>query len=868
MRDWHSGGETGNFGVGGAVNEAGVTDFDWVGTYSGTVTHDTLIKHGGVRSIKFDGRGYVEAPLGGATGPGLSKAYGRWYIYPTTAPAASTAIAGFWGPPAYNWHDWGSFVLRPDMRLEVRTGVNLATLIQTSGWAIPFNQWSRLELFVDTVGVIQAKFDGGLWCWAGFTPATGPLGLVFAGPWQAAMTCYVDDMAVNSTVGPTNSSWCGPGEIHMLVPGKDYYNIGWLVQPSGSVIDVLNDLPGPVDDANYVYETAGVYGAVTAWRMTEMPVSGAVSSMLWGVRGGSTVAAPLMSRLDVSDSLGRYAIVGSDFDLGVNGWKTVYPAARAESTWDGTGRMLSASSPFVSHQAAALRITANANPLRWAAMWCNVEVAMPMPLTAEHPTRWAPRSLMELITGFEQSYLVGSAMVSFTALASLPAVPGLSPTPLTLSITTAAALTTAKPLAATPTLRLTTAATLLTQKRLVGAASLSVTTSADLLAGAGVAAAVTLRVTTSGALLTAKPLVATATMQVTAVAALTIPILVTATVTVGITTTASVTTAKTLVAAPTLQVTSVAALTTAKPLATATTIGITAVADLSVAVLGFGAAPFGGYPFGLLDPLPGAEFAAAVTVGLTTSAPPLVFSVLLDGAGSLAITATGALTAITWPYVKAQGTISTGVTTGAPTVTIPAHIANDILIVVAMAWAPTPAAAMNQIPTPSGWALVGTQAKLPTAAATADGWVGVFWRRATGAGTTVTLTRDAGWDTGNDTCYNARAYVIGGCITTGDPWDATATAGGYTAANQAFPAVTVSGAERTVVIFGAASDNLAFSMAATGWTIGTEANDAGGTDSAFQTAWQENVSSSTAASTSTVTAPAAGGYGFIGVSFK
>lgn len=219
------------------------------------------------------------------------------------------------------------------------------------------------------------------------------------------------------------------------------------------------------------------------------------------------------------------------------------------------------------------------------------------------------------------------------------------------------------------------------------------------------------------------------------------------------------------------------------------------------------------------------------------------------------------------PTLQAEGATATGVTTGAPTVTIPTHQANDILVVQAMAWVPnttTPDAA--QIPTPAGgWAAMGSQVGQP-AASPRDGWVGTFWLRASGAGTTVTLTRGAGWDTGTDTCFNARAYVIRGCRTSGNPFESTNTSGPHTGANQAFPAVTVSGADRLVVIFGAASDNLGFSLASSGWTTGTEDNDAGGTDSSFQTARKDAQSSSTSADTATAAAPT-GFYAFIGASF-
>lgn len=217
------------------------------------------------------------------------------------------------------------------------------------------------------------------------------------------------------------------------------------------------------------------------------------------------------------------------------------------------------------------------------------------------------------------------------------------------------------------------------------------------------------------------------------------------------------------------------------------------------------------------------------------------------------------------PTLQAEGATS-AVTSGAPSVTIPTHQADDILIVVAVFWGPNTTGDAAQIPTPSGWALVGSQVGQP-AAANRDGWSAVFWKRATGAGTTVTLTTGASWDSGTDTSYGARAYVIRGCATSGDPWDAVNTSGPHTALNQAFPTVTVSGSNRLVVQFGNSMDNQSFAMTSTGWTTGTEDNDPAGTDCSFQTA-SKTTSSNTAADTATVSAPAQGAYVFHGVSFK
>ena len=225
------------------------------------------------------------------------------------------------------------------------------------------------------------------------------------------------------------------------------------------------------------------------------------------------------------------------------------------------------------------------------------------------------------------------------------------------------------------------------------------------------------------------------------------------------------------------------------------------------------------------------------------------------------------------PTLFAEGATATGVTTGVPSVTIPTHQADDILIVTAVFFT---SSGTNQadVPTPTGWTLMVQQFTIDHLSAFSDsGAIAIFYRRATGAGTTVTLTRGSGWDTGTDTVFNARAYVVRGCINTGTPWDAIGCAPSvsgvaYKSADQNIPNVTVSGSERTVIIFGISSDNAAFAMTSSGWTAGTEDNDAGGLDSSFQTIRKENVSSSTTAQAATVSAPAQGGYGYFGVSFK
>jgi hypothetical protein len=148
--------------------------------------------------------------------------------------------------------------------------------------------------------------------------------------------------------------------------------------------------------------------------------------------------------------------------------------------------------------------------------------------------------------------------------------------------------------------------------------------------------------------------------------------------------------------------------------------------------------------------------------------------------------------------------------------------------------------------------------------------MGLFWKRATSGGETVTFTRGANWDSGADTCYYARLFSIRGCITSGDPWDEVDPTACLTASNGSFDAVTVSGTERLVVQFGIRTNaaGTPFPAAPGGWTAGTADNNTGGTDGSSQTYRQDNVSSSTGADATSLSWSGSGGYAFIGVSFK
>lgn len=218
------------------------------------------------------------------------------------------------------------------------------------------------------------------------------------------------------------------------------------------------------------------------------------------------------------------------------------------------------------------------------------------------------------------------------------------------------------------------------------------------------------------------------------------------------------------------------------------------------------------------------------------------------------------------PTLQAEGS-AVGATSGTLSPTIPTHQADDILILAVVFWGPNTVGDAAAVPTPSGWTSI---VDLATPATTPiDGRLAFFWRRAAAAGETVSVTRGASWDTGTDTQFAARVYVIRGCITTGDPWDEADPTVVYNTANQPVDAVTVSGTERLVIQFLSAQDDWATNPTApAGWTAGTVQESTSGTDAGFFDFRKDNVSASTGADTPTVPVPTQGYYAYVGISFK
>lgn len=223
------------------------------------------------------------------------------------------------------------------------------------------------------------------------------------------------------------------------------------------------------------------------------------------------------------------------------------------------------------------------------------------------------------------------------------------------------------------------------------------------------------------------------------------------------------------------------------------------------------------------------------------------------------------------PILQAQGAIA-NVTTGNLAITLPTYQADDIVVLTSVGWVPNTLTGTNTMSLASPWTKYSPDITLITSSLIDGEWA-FFWARATSGsslGTTVTITRPTSWDTGNDTAWGGRAYVIRGCSTTGNPYDQLTATALVATANQAFPAITVSGKERLPIVFYCSSDNNTAPTAATGWTVNTVVTDASGTDVGFQS---YSIPAGVSTTTSTVTptgggAPAQGRNMYFAASFK
>lgn len=182
------------------------------------------------------------------------------------------------------------------------------------------------------------------------------------------------------------------------------------------------------------------------------------------------------------------------------------------------------------------------------------------------------------------------------------------------------------------------------------------------------------------------------------------------------------------------------------------------------------------------------------------------------------------------PVPTTKGTI--GLSTGgncSPTLPAPGGgiLANDIVFALFISHQPVSVGVINTL---AGWTEVA-QITYRNSSLVNQGRVGLFYRRMAG-GESGTITFSRTGDTGSDTCFHGQTYLIRGCETTGDPYDAASIRNGDGATTVTWDAVTVSGGERTLLAFCAQADDTplvatpstyARTLTAEGTTSGTDA---------------------------------------------
>ncbi len=182
---------------------------------------------------------------------------------------------------------------------------------------------------------------------------------------------------------------------------------------------------------------------------------------------------------------------------------------------------------------------------------------------------------------------------------------------------------------------------------------------------------------------------------------------------------------------------------------------------------------------------------------------------------------------------------------------IPTHQADDVGFARITYYGPNTAGDALDIPTPANWTMIGSQG------GGSDARHGIFFRRFTGAGTTVTFTRGVSWDTGTDTEYCGRVSVWRNLRTSGNPYDSSNTQGTETQANAVWLAMTAF-AQRTHLMMMGVTDDIA-APTLSGYTVDW-ATVTDGSDGAVGILYKDVDSGTEGGGNLTSGAPAQGNY--------
>lgn len=212
---------------------------------------DTTIKNGGNASMSTSGS--IAAGNFVGTGHGMTMAadvYGRVYIRINTLPADGGTSAAI-----VDLMTTGGAAQCFSIQM-YNNGTNYSMIVYYNGWAASMNgtfaldadTWYRLEFYYKTSGgagadQIVIKIDGTTIADTGGVTLTNVPAYFQVGVYNgnaAAITSGVnfDDIAINTTAGTVNNSWCGDGKIVIAVPSAAGDNA-----PTAGTYASVNEIP-------------------------------------------------------------------------------------------------------------------------------------------------------------------------------------------------------------------------------------------------------------------------------------------------------------------------------------------------------------------------------------------------------------------------------------------------------------------------------------------------------------------------------------------------------------------------------------------------------------------------------------------------
>lgn len=150
-------------------------------------------------------------------------------------------------------------------------------------------QYYRIEVYYlgHASGQVIVKVNGDIWITysGGTIQWTGTVAYVSLGAFRGIGTGnnhFIDDIAVNSTAGTVNNSWCGDGYIQIFSPNAAGATTQW-VPSTGDNYNTVNEFP-TADDADYVLSTAA--DELDLYGMPDLPSeAGVVKTLTVSTRG-------------------------------------------------------------------------------------------------------------------------------------------------------------------------------------------------------------------------------------------------------------------------------------------------------------------------------------------------------------------------------------------------------------------------------------------------------------------------------------------------------------------------------------------------------------------------------------------------------